>query len=61
MKEVAKAPPIMYAIMMEKISIRGARTAVRMIIIYAICTLLTSVVIRVTREAEENLSMFSKE
>ena len=34
--------------------------AVRTIIIYAICTLVTSVVMRVTRLDTENLSMFSK-
>ena len=46
---------------MEKTNISGARTAMRMDIMKAICTLLMSVVRRVTREAVENLSMFSKE
>ena len=46
---------------MEKTNISGQRTAVRMSIIYAICTLLTSVVMRVTSDAEENLSIFSNE
>ncbi len=48
-------------IVMAKTSIRGERTAVRMIIIKAICTLVTSVVRRVTREEVENLSMFENE
>ena len=54
-------PPITYAMTTEKMSISGLRTAVRMSIMYANCTLPTSVVSLVTREAEENLSMFSKE
>ena len=41
-------------------SISGARTAARMVIMKAICTLLMSVVMRVTSEAVENLSIFSK-
>ena len=45
----------------ENISMMGERTATRMIIINAICTLVTSVVIRVTRLDVENLSMFAKE
>ena len=60
-KDVAKEPPILYAMIIEKIRTNGARMAVRMIIIKDICTLETSVVIRVTREDEENLSMFSNE
>ena len=58
---VASAPPITYAIMIEKMSIRGLRIAVRIIIINDICTFDTSVVILVTRDEDENLSMFSKE
>ena len=46
--------------MTAKRNISGARTAMRMHIMNAICTLLTSVVMRVTSEAEENLSIFSK-
>ena len=60
-KEKASVPPLTKAIMIEKIKSKGARTAMRMIIMKAIWALLTSVVIRVTREVEENLSMFSKE
>ena len=60
-KEVARAPPIIYAITKENTSIRGALTAMRMSIIYAICTFVTSVVILVTREDVENLSMLEKE
>jgi hypothetical protein len=51
----------MNAIMMEKTNISGLLIAVLMIIIKPICTLATSVVILVTRDADENLSMFSKE
>ena len=47
--------------MTEKISISGARTAVRMIIIKAICTFDTSVVRRVTSEDVENWSMLANE
>ena len=50
-----------YAITVEKMSIKGERIAVRMIIIKDICTFAISVVIRVTRDEEENLSIFSKE
>ena len=42
-------------------SIRGARTATRVIIWKAFCTWLTSVVRRVTILAGENLSIFEKE
>ena len=49
------------AITMEKISINGARMAVLIIIIYAISTLVTSVVSLVTSEEVENLSMLAKE
>ena len=44
-----------------KISISGLRTAIRMIIIKATCTLVTSVVRRETSEAVEILSMLAKE
>ena len=56
----ASLPPMMKAMMMANRNISGARTAVRMIIMKAICTFVTSVVMRVTREAEEKRSMFSK-
>ena len=42
----------------EKIIITGPRIASRMSIWYAFCRLVTSVVSRVTIEAEENLSIF---
>ena len=45
----------------ENASITGARMAMRMIIWKAICTLLTSVVSRVTMLAVENLSILAKE
>jgi hypothetical protein len=45
----------------ENMNISGERTAMRMSIMNANCTLFISVVIRVTSEAFENLSMFSKE
>ena len=54
-------PPITKPMTKENTSMRGHRIAVRMIIIYAICTLVMSVVRRVTRLETENLSMFSKE
>ena len=44
-----------------KMSISGLRIATRMSIINAFCTLLTSVVSRVTNEEEEKRSMFSNE
>ena len=44
-----------------QISDTGLLTATRSIIIYAFCTLTTSVVMRVTRLFVENLSMFEKE
>lgn len=59
-KDVASAPPMMKAMTTEKMSIRGARTAVRISIMYAICTLVTSVVILVTSDEEEKRSMFWK-
>ena len=45
----------------EKMSMSGQRIATRMIIMYAICTLVTSVVWRVTSEDVEKRSMFAKE
>ena len=48
-------------IAMLKISISGARTAMRRIICQAFCRLVTSVVMRVTRPAVLYLSMFEKE
>ena len=57
----ASLPPMMKAMVMAKRNISGARTATRMIIMKAIWTLDTSVVMRVTRDAEEKRSMFSKE
>ena len=59
-KVSASLPPMMKAMVTAKISISGERMAVRMTIMKAIWTLLTSVVIRVTREEEENLSIFLK-
>lgn len=44
-----------------KIKFSGARTATRMIIINAFCTLVISVVIRVTRPGTLNLSILEKE
>lgn len=44
-----------------QISMMGQRTAMRMIIIKAICTLVTSVVRRVMIPPVENLSMLEKE
>ena len=52
---------VMIAIIRANTSIIGHRTAVRIIIMNAICTLETSVVIRVTRLDVENLSMLEKE
>ena len=49
------------AITMEKISVIGARTAIRMIIWNAFCTLLTSVVRRVMMDDVLNLSIFANE
>ena len=46
---------------MEKIIIIGERTTVRIIIIYAIWTFVTSVVSLVMSDEVENLSMFSNE
>ena len=44
-----------------KIRFSGARTATRMIIMYAFCTFVISVVIRVTRPGTLNLSIFENE
>ena len=44
-----------------KTRVRGARTATRMTIMKAFCTLVMSVVIRVTRPGTLNLSMLEKE
>ena len=49
------------AMMTANRNISGERTAMRMSIIKDICTLLISVVIRVTSDAEEKRSIFSKE
>ena len=49
------------AITMEKISVMGERTAMRMIIWKAFCTLVTSVVRRVMIEEVLNLSILEKE
>ena len=59
-KREASAPPMIYAMTMENIIIRGARMAVLIIIMYANCTFPTSVVILVTSDEVENLSIFSK-
>ena len=45
----------------EKMSMNGQRMATRMIIMYAICTFITSVVWRVTNDEVEKRSMFAKE
>ena len=60
-KVVASAPPIIYAIVIENINMSGLRIAVRITIIYANCTFEMSVVIRVTSDDDENLSIFSNE
>ena len=60
-KTNANLPPMTNAMTVEKIRSSGLLMAMRINIINAICTLVTSVVIRVTREDDENLSMFSKE
>ena len=60
-KVKASFPAMTKAMVTAKISISGQRMAVRMIIMYAICTLDTSVVSRVTSEEEEKRSIFAKE
>jgi hypothetical protein len=52
---------ILNVMMKAKIIIRGARTQIRMIIWNAVCTLVTSVVSRVTRPDVEYLSIFENE
>ena len=42
-------------------SMKGERMAVRMSIMYAICTFMTSVVMRVTRDELEKRSITAKE
>ena len=54
-------PPIITAMNRANTRCTGARTHMRSIIWKAFCTLGTSVVIRVTRPAVENLSMLEKE
>ena len=52
---------IVIAMIMEKTSVSGARTAMRRIIWKLFCTLLTSVVSRVMMELVLNLSILEKE
>ena len=54
-------PPIITAMNKANTRCTGARTHMRSIIWNAFCTLVTSVVMRVTRPAVENLSMLEKE
>ncbi len=54
-------PPSRNAITKANIIIKGARTAILVSIINAFWTFVTSVVILVTRELVENLSILSKE
>ena len=54
-------PPETNAITMEKIAMSGQRIAMRMIIMNACWTLVTSVVSRVTSELVENRSMLENE
>ena len=62
MRKVRLSSKLMYMHMAKlKTKVRGERTAIRMTIIKACCTLVISVVRRVTRLETENLSMFSKE
>lgn len=56
-----RLPPMTNVITSENISISGQRTAMRIIIIKENCTLFTSVVMRVTSDGVENLSIFSNE
>ena len=60
-KVSASLPPMINAIMTANRNISGERTAMRMSIMKVICTLLISVVMRVTSEAEEKRSIFSNE
>ena len=57
---MATLPPMAYAMVKAKTSTSGERTAMRMSIIKACCTLLMSVVRRVTSEELENSSMLAK-
>ena len=57
---MATLPPMINAMVKAKINTSGARTAIRIIIIKACCTLLISVVRRVTSEELENSSMLAK-
>ena len=50
-----------HAITMEKMIMRGTRTAIRMSMPKAFCTLVTSVVMRVTSEEVEKRSMSANE
>ena len=54
-------PPMEKAMMRANTRWTGARTHIRSIIWKAFCKLVTSVVMRVTRPAVENLSMLEKE
>ena len=54
-------PPMTTAMNIANTRCTGARTHMRRIIWKAFCTLVTSVVMRVTRPAVENLSMLEKE
>ena len=60
-KMKASCLPTRMDMMLAKISIIGARTAIRVSIINACWTFATSVVRRVTREDVENRSMFENE
>ena len=60
-KVVASEPPRTYAMMIAKANISGALTAILIIIINAFWTVVISVVILVTRDDVENLSMFPNE
>ncbi len=57
----AMEPPVTKAMTMANTSIMGLLMATRMIIMYAICTLLVSVVRRVTSELVEKRSMLENE
>ena len=62
MRKVRLSSTLMYMHMAKlKIRDRGERTAMRMTIIKACCTLVMSVVIRVTKPGTLNLSMLEKE
>ena len=57
----ASFPPMIKAMIMANRNITGALTAVLIVIIYAFCTLVISVVVLVTRDEVENLSMLENE